>query len=78
MRDGFLCLEEPIPITDSLIHWITRLPYEGENLAMIFSEKGGEQAFTDSMKENFKPMNKPCRYAISSICDPAMKVSTTS
>lgn len=38
-HDGCLWLEEPILITDRLIHRITWLPYIGENLAMMFGEK---------------------------------------
>lgn len=36
VHDGCLWLEELIPITDMLIHRITRLPCTGENLAMMF------------------------------------------
>jgi len=71
-----LWLEEPIPITDRLIHHITGLPYTGENPAMIFGGKGGEQALMESMKEKFKLVKKPHGYAISSICDPTVKVTT--
>jgi len=49
-------LEEPIPITNRLIHRITWLPYIGENLAMMFVEKGEEQALMEAMKEKFKLM----------------------
>jgi len=42
---------------------------------MIFGGKGGEQALVESMKEKFKLVKKPRGYAISSICDPAVKVA---
>jgi len=74
VHDGHLWLEEPIPITNMLIHHITCLPYTSENPAMIFGGKGGELALAESMKEKFKLVNKSRRYAISSICDPAIKV----
>jgi len=51
-------LEEPIPITKKLIHKITWLHYIGENLAMIFGEKGGDQALVEIMKEMFKLVKK--------------------
>ena len=75
MHDGCLWLEEPITITDRLIRRITRLPYTGENAAMIFGGKGGEQALAEAMKENFKLVKKPCGYSISSICYHAVKVA---
>ena len=45
-------------------------------MAMIFRRKGGEQALAKAMKEKFKLVKKPCGYAISSICDPVLKVDT--
>ena len=58
VHDGCLWLEEPIPITKKLIHKITWLHYIGENLAMIFGEKGGDQALVEIMKEMFKLVKK--------------------
>ena len=58
-----------------MIHRITQFPYTRENLAMIFGRKGGEQALAKAMKEKFKLMKNPRDYAISSICDPAVKVA---
>lgn len=43
---------------------------------MIFDGKNGEQVLAESMKQKLKLVKKPCRYAISKICDPAMKVKT--
>lgn len=76
VHDGCLWLKEPIPITNRLIHRITQLPYIGENMAMIFGGKGGEQALVEAMKEKFKLVKKSHGYAISSICDPVVKVAT--
>ena len=59
VHNGCLWLEEPIPITDKLIHKITRFPYRGENPAMIFDRKGGEQVLLEAMKEKFKLVKKP-------------------
>lgn len=75
VHDGCLLLEEPIPITDRLIHRITRLPYTRENPTMIFGGKGGEQVLAEAMKEKFKLVKKPRGYAIFNICDPAVKVA---
>jgi len=76
MHDGCLWLEEPIPITDMLIHHITHLPYTSKNPSVIFCGKGRELALVESMKEKFKMMKKWRGYAISSICNPTMKVAT--
>lgn len=43
---------------------------------MIFDGKGGEQVLAESMKEKFKLVKKPHGYAISSICNPFVKVVT--
>ena len=75
VHDGCLWLEELIPITDRLIHRIINISYIGEILVLIFGGKGGEQVLTESMKEKFKLLKKPCEYAISNIYDPAMKVA---
>lgn len=74
--DGCLWLDEPIPNTDRLIHRITRFLYTSENLAIIFGEKGGEQALAESMKEKFKLVKKLHNYSISCICYHAVKVAT--
>ena len=42
---------------------------------MIFGGKGGKLALAESMKDKFKLVNNSRGYAISSICDPAMKVA---
>lgn len=76
VHDGCLWLEEMIPITYMFIHIIKHLPYIGEKLSMIFGGKGGKYALAESMKKKFKLVKKPCRYAISNIYDPTVKVAT--
>ena len=76
VHDGCLWLEEPIPITNMLIHRIMRLPYTREYLAMAFGGKAGEHVLAEAMKEKFKLVKKSCGYVISSICNPAIKVVT--
>lgn len=75
VHDGCLSLEEPISITDRLIHRIMRLPYTGENIAMAFGRKTGEHVLMEAMEEKFKLANKPRSYTISSIYDSTVKVS---
>lgn len=43
---------------------------------MMLGRKGGEQPLVEAMKEKFKLVKKPRRYAISSISDQAIKVAT--
>jgi len=76
VHDGYLLLEEPIPITDMLNHRIVRLPYTGENMAMTFCGMDGEHALVEAMKEKFKLVKEPRGYAIMSIFDPIVKVET--
>jgi len=42
---------------------------------MIFGRKGCEQALMEAMKEKCKLVKKLPGYAISSICDPTVKVA---
>lgn len=76
VHDGHLWLEDPIPITNKLIHRITWLPYIRENLVMVFGRKVGEHVLTEAMKEKFKLVKKPHRYAFLSIRGPVIKVAT--
>ena len=76
VHDGCLWLEEPIPITDRLIHRITRLPYSRENPAVMFGGKVGELALAEAMKKKFGLVKMSCGYAITSISDPTVKVAT--
>lgn len=74
VHDGCLWLEEPLPITNKLIHRITQLLYTGEHLAMMFGRKDGKQVLVEAMKEKLKLVEKPQVYSILSIYNPAVKV----
>lgn len=50
VHDGCLWLGEPIPITNMLIHRITKLPYKGEDLAKEFGGKSKEEELVDKMR----------------------------
>lgn len=69
-------MEEPIPITDMLIHRITILPHLGLNLARAFGGKVGERDFVERMKDKFKLVKKPREYSISTIADPVVRIAT--
>jgi len=43
---------------------------------MVFGRKASEHALVEAMKEKFKLVKNPRGYAISSICDPTVKVAT--
>jgi len=74
--DGCLWLEETIPITDHLIHRITRLTCKGEDLANISKGKIDDLAIAEAMKKSFKLEKKTRGYAISSINNIVVKVAT--
>lgn len=76
VHDGCVWLEDPIPITGRLIRRFMRLPYIGENLAMMFGGRGGKLALVEAMKEKFNLVKKSRGYSISSISDPKVKVAT--
>ena len=58
VHDGCMWLEEPILITDMLIHRITRLLHVGENQTMAFGGKAGERDLAEEMKDKFKLAKK--------------------
>lgn len=58
VHDGCLWIGEPIPIIDTLIHRITRLPYKGVNLAKEFGGKAGEKDLADKMKRDYSLLKK--------------------
>lgn len=76
MHDGCLWLEEPIPITDMVIHQITQLLHTGENPTMAFGGKTGEHDLAKEMKDKFKLAKKSRSYSITSITNLAVKVAT--
>lgn len=75
MHGGCLWLEEPIPITNHLIHHITRLPCKGEDPAHILEGKSSDLAIAEAMKKKYKLENKR-GYTISSINNKVVKVAT--
>lgn len=54
VHDGCLWLEEPIPITDHLIHRITQLPCAREDPTNILEGKSDDMAIVEAMKKKFK------------------------
>jgi len=76
VHDGFLWLEEPIPITDHLIQKITWLPCKGEDPTNISEGKSDDLAITKAMKKKFKLEKKKRGYVISNINNPVVKVMT--
>ena len=69
-------LEEPIPITDHLIHCITQLPCKGEDLADISEGKRSDLSIAEAMKKKYKLEKKKRGYSISSINNKAVRVTT--
>lgn len=76
VHDGYLWLEEPIPITANLIHCVFRLPYKGKDPATISKGKGSDLGIAEAMKTKYKLEKKKRGYAISSIKDKAVHVAT--
>jgi len=75
VHDGYLWLEEPIPITADLIHYISWLPCKGKDPVTI-SGKGIDLALAETMKEKYKLEKKNRGYAISSIKDKRVHITT--
>jgi len=53
VHDGYLWLEELIPITVDLIHRISRLPYKGKEPTTI-AGKRSDLALTEAMNAKYK------------------------
>lgn len=53
VHDGYLSLEEPIPITGDLIHKISQLPCKGKGLVTIVG-KSSDLALAEAMKTKYK------------------------
>jgi len=71
-----LWLEEPIPISDHLIHHITQLPCKGDDPADISEGKRNDLAIVEAMKKKYKLEKKKRGYAISNINIKAVKAVT--
>jgi len=76
VHDGYLWLEEPVPIMTDLIHCISWLPYKGKDPATIAEGKGSDLALVEAMKTKYKMEKKKSGYAISSIKDKEVYVAT--
>lgn len=75
VHDGYLWLEEPIPITTDLIHRISRLPCKGKD-PMTLTGKSGNLDLVEAMKKNYKLEKKKRGYAINSIKDKGVHIAT--
>jgi len=75
VHDGYLWLEEHIPITTDLIHRISRLPCKGKDPATI-AKKSNDLALAEAMKAKYKLEKKKRGYAITSIKDKGVCVAT--
>ena len=75
VHNGYLLLEEPIPITVELIHRISWLPCMGRGPAEIACTSG-DLAIVEAMKKKYKLDKNQRGYVITSIQDKAMHVTT--
>jgi len=75
VHDGYLWLEEPIPITAELIHRISWLPYTGRDPVEIASTSG-DLAIAEAMKKKYKLEKKQRGYIITRIQDKGVHVVT--
>jgi len=75
VHDGYLWLEEPIPITVELIHRISWLPYTGRDPVEI-AGKSRDLALVEAMKKKYMVEKKQRGYVISSIEDKGVRVAT--
>ena len=73
--DGYLWLEEPIPIMANLIHPISWLPIKGNNFVAI-EGKSSDLALTEAMKVKYKLEKRKRGYVIASIKDQGVCVAT--
>ena len=76
VHDGYLWLEEPIPIIAELIHHIFRLPCKGKDPVTIVEGKGSDLVLVEAMKEKYKLERKKRGYTISNIKDKWVCIAT--
>ena len=74
--DGYLWLDEPIPITTGLIHHISQLPYKGKYPTTMVRGEGSDLALAEAMKMKYKMGKKKRGYGISNIKDKWVCVAT--
>ena len=58
VHDGILWLGQPIPLTNMLIHKITKLTHKRTDTAKEFARKTGEKELADNMKKEYGPVKK--------------------
>ena len=76
VHDGYLWLEEPIPITEDLIHYISQLPCKGKDPITIIDGKGSDLALVEAMKTKYKLEKKKRGYANSNIKEKGVHTTT--
>lgn len=75
VHDGYLWLEEPIPIMADLIHRISLLPYKGKD-PMKIARKSGNLDVAEAMKKTYKLEKKKRCYTNKSIKDKGVHIAT--
>ena len=75
VHDGYLWLEESIPITANLIHQISQLPIKGNDPTAI-AGKSSDLALVEAMKAKSKLEKRKWWYAIACIKDQGVCVAT--
>ena len=69
MHDRCLRVGDPIPITDSLFHWITKLLYKRADSEKEFVGKSKGKKLVDHIKTAFGIVKGEHKYSIHSITD---------
>lgn len=68
VHDGYLWLEEPIPIMVDLVHHITHLPIKGNDPTDI-ARTSSDVGLTEVMKDKYRLEKRKHGYVIASIKD---------
>lgn len=76
VHDGYLWLEDPIPITADLIHYIFQLQYKGKDPTTIADGKGSDLALGEPMEMKYKVEKKKRGYVVSNIKDKGVRAAT--
>ena len=75
VHDGYLWLEEPIPIMSEIMHWISQLPCMGRDPTEI-GGKSGDLVLVEAMKKKYKLEKKKRGYVITRIQDKGVHIAT--
>ena len=75
VHNGYLWLEEPIPITTELIHRISNFPCMGRDPVKIVGQSG-DLVLTETMKKKYKLEKKQRGYVITSFQDKRVHIAT--